>query len=406
MNFLKINDLDIPFIFEENNDLPIIVLKLVFRNSGRISDGEFAGLSRIFARILNEGVDDNFFKNLDFKAINLDSSSNFETFEINISCLKENFKFALESLINLLLNPRFDEKILNKVKISAISELASKNNDFDYLAKVLLNKISFKNKDFYLPNDGNKDTIEKISLKKLDDFYKKNIALNNLVISLGGDIKEQNAKELLSTYFSKLHKGIKVDNKFYKIEENQEDVLIKKDSQQAYIYFSSFFDTDFKDKNFHLAKIALFVLGQGGFGSRLMEEIRVKRGLAYSAYAMLDINLSYKRVFGYLQTKNESSNEAIKLVKDIFNDFVKNGVSENELKQAKNFLIGSLPLRYESLNKRLAISFDEFYYGLEKNAFKKSLLDIEKTNLEQLNEYIKKHSEIIKLNFASVKNEN
>ena len=150
----------------------------------------------------------------------------------------------------------------------------------------------------------------------------------------------------------------------------------------------------------------MFILGQGGFGSKIMEEIRVKRGLAYSAYAMLDINLSFKRVFGYLQTKNESANEAIKLVKDIFHDFIKNGVKENELNQAKNFLIGSSPLRYESLNKRLNIAYDEYYYGLEQGAFKKSLLDIEKTSLKELNDYIKKHDEIVKLNFASIKNEN
>ena len=406
MQYLNINDINVPFIFEKNSDLPIVVLKLVFKNSGRISDENHAGLARMFARILNEGVDDIFFKELEFNAINLNASSSFETFEINLSCLKENYKLALEKLIYLLLNPRFNKKLLEKLKISAMGELASKNSDFDYLAKNLLNKISFNHKDFDFPNDGDENSINKISIKELEKFYKNNIALNNLIIVLGGDLDKDFVKKDLILSFAKLHKGIKIQDKFYNLEKNKEEILIKKESQQAYIYFSSFINADYKNKDYHLAKLALFILGQGGFGSKIMEEIRVKRGLAYSAYAMLDINLSFKRVFGYLQTKNESANEAIKLVKDIFHDFIKNGVKENELNQAKNFLIGSSPLRYESLNKRLNIAYDEYYYGLEQGAFKKSLLDIEKTSLKELNDYIKKHDEIVKLNFASIKNEN
>lgn len=68
----------------------------------------------------------------------MEASSGFESLEINLSCLKENFEFALKHLENLLLNPRFEEKILEKLKINALGELASKNSDFDYLAKICL----------------------------------------------------------------------------------------------------------------------------------------------------------------------------------------------------------------------------------------------------------------------------
>ncbi|HEB9304385.1 TPA: insulinase family protein [Campylobacter coli] len=406
MQNLEVNGTKIPFIFEENNDFPIVILKLVFRNCGRSYD-EIAGLAKMFARILNEGVDDSFFKELEFKAVNLEASSGFESLEINLSCLEENFEFALKHLENLLLNPRFEEKILEKLKINALGELASKSSDFDYLAKNLLNSEIFGCKEFQSPNDGDEKSIKQISLSDLEGFYKKNINLSNLVVILGGNLSQEKAKGLLDKLLAKLQKGSQNSQKTYEINSKNKDIIqIRKESEQAYIYFAAPFFTKFNDKDFYLAKIALFILGQGGFGSRIMEEIRVKRGLAYSAYAMLDMNTSFTRVFGYLQTKNESAKEAKKIVKEVFGDFVKEGVSQNELVQAKNFLIGSTPLRYESLSRRLSISFNEYYQGLPKGYYKEELKLIEKVELKELNAYIQKHSEILDLNFASIANEN
>ncbi len=406
MHNLEINGVKIPFIFEENNDFPIVILKLIFRNCGRSYD-EIAGLAKMFARILNEGVDDKFFKELEFKAINLEASSGFESLEINLSCLKENLEFALKHLQNLLLKPRFEEKILEKLKINALGELASKNSDFDYLAKNLLNSEIFECKEFQSPNDGDEKSIKGLSLKNLENFYKKNINLNNLVVILGGNLNQEKAINLMTFLLNKLSKGSKNAQKTYEItQKNKDKIQIRKESEQAYIYFATPFFAKFNDRDFYLAKIAIFILGQGGFGSRIMEEIRVKRGLAYSAYAMLDMNTSFSRIFGYLQTKNESAKEAKKIVKEVFENFLNKGVSDEELIQAKNFLIGSTPLRYESLNKRLSMAYSEYYQDLEFGFLKKELKLIEKTTIKELNSYIKKHKELLNLSFASIQNEN
>lgn len=405
MQYLESKGVKIPFIFEENSDFPIVILKLVFRNCARSYD-EIAGVAKMFSRILNEGVDDKFFKDLEFRAISLEASSGFENLELSLSCLKENLDFALNSLEKLLLKPRIEEKILEKLKINALGELASKNSDFDYLAKNLLNAQIFECKEFQSPNDGDEKSIKAISLKHLQNFYQKFIHLNNLVVVLGGDIKEEQIKKRLLKFLSKLALGEKSVGKNYKLSEKTKDkILVRPESKQAYIYFATPFFANFKDKDLHLAKIALFVLGQGGFGSRIMEEIRVKRGLAYSAYAMLDMNMSFCRVFGYLQTKNESAKEAKKIVCEVFENFIKKGMTQNELNQAKNFLIGSTPLRYESLSKRLSMAFSEFYQGLNLGHYKEELKQIQSVTLEELNTYIKKHQELLNISFASIQNE-
>ncbi|MBS4235537.1 insulinase family protein [Campylobacter vulpis] len=404
MRYLEAKGVRIPFIFEKNSDFPVIYLRLVFRNCGRSFD-EVAGVASMFARILNEGVNDSFFKDLEFRAINLEASSAFENLELSFSCLSEHKNYAFKALAKLLKNPRFEEKILQRLKLNTLGELASLQNDYDDVAKKLLNQTIFKEKEFQSANEGDETSIKAINLEHLKAFYKNFFHLNNVAVVLGGALEEEEARDLSLTLLKNLEKGRQSSQKRYELKDKTQDVILQKPSEQAYIYFATPFNANFKDEDLHLAKIALFILGQGGFGSRIMEEIRVKRGLAYSAYASLDMSHSYSRVFGYLQTQNENAKEAKEVIKQIFADFVKKGVNEEELKQAKNFILGSTPLRYESLSKRLSIAFAEFYQGLKIGAFKEELAKIKNANLKELNAYIKKHNEILNLSFVSVQDE-
>ncbi len=404
MFYVSLKNIKIPVIFEQDSTLPVFYFRLVFQKSGKAYENGLSGLSSMLARILNEGSNESFFKRIETKAITLSANSGFECFELNLSCLKEHIKFALKELENFISKPRFDEKVLARLKNTTLGELASKNSDFDFLAKRLLNQLCFKEKPFQSSNEGDEKSIEKMSLKELESFFKKHLNLNNLCIVAGGDITQKELESLIIKHLSFLDKGQSEPEKYFKMNASKDEILIKKQSEQAYIYFASEFNTSFKDKNLHLAKLALFILGAGGFGSRLMEEIRVKRGLAYSAYAVLDINRTFVRTFGYLQTQNENAQEAKSIVKTLFKDFVKKGVNESELEAAKKFLIGSSVLRYESLEKRLNIALSEFYNELGENYFKKELKAIEKVSLNELNHYLKTHAELENLSFASVRN--
>ncbi|WP_257937623.1 M16 family metallopeptidase [Campylobacter lari] len=402
---LDFNETKIDIIYEYENELPIVFFKLIFKNSGKIAEKHNRGCASMLARILNEGSNDEFFKSLEYRAIELYAKASFENFQISIKCLKEHFDFTLEKLQELFLNVRFDEKILQRLKTLALGELASLNTDYDYQAKRLLNKNVFKDEIFASGLDGTKESIEKISLKELQDFMSENLVLDNALFVFGGDVKEDEVKVKTEKICQILKRNTPNQNKNYKLIDESIEVSEQKSTEQAYIYFCSPFNMQINDEKMYLAKLALFILGQGGFGSRLMEEVRVKRGLAYSAYAMLDVNLNYSRVFGYLQTKNESSNEAKTLVKEVFENFVQNGVNEKEFQLAKQFLVGSMPLRYESLAKRLDIMLNEYLHGLKLGNLKEEMQKIKNTTLDELNDFIKTHSEITKVSFASIENE-
>ena len=133
-----------------------------------------------------------------------------------------------------------------------------------------------------------------------------------------------------------------------------------------------------------------------------MEEIRVKRGLAYSAYGNLHNNKSHSYFSGYLQTKIENHKEAKRLVQKIVSDFVKNGVTKKELQAAKKFILGSEPLRTETFSQRQTRAFNLYYKGFDQDQPSKELEKIDSLTLNDLNEFIKKHKEINNLNFSIV----
>lgn len=136
-----------------------------------------------------------------------------------------------------------------------------------------------------------------------------------------------------------------------------------------------------------------------------MEEIRVKKGYAYSAYAFNTFKKTHKLLSGYMQTKLENTEDAINTLKNIINDFVENGITEEELRDAKKFLLGSEPLRNETLAQRLLKKFNEIYLELPKDYYKKELDLIKNTSLDEVNSFIKKYKNIKNLSFSILTNE-
>jgi predicted Zn-dependent peptidase len=281
--------------------------------------------------------------------------------------------------------------------------LKRKENDFDYVANNQLKSVLFKGTTLENSAAGTIESISKIELKDIENFISQTVCLENLIIVAGGDFELKEFEKLVKPLLETLNVGKKAQLEEVNFISKKEEKVLIKDTQQAYIYFGSSFNINSKDEENYKAKVASFILGGSGFGSRLMEEIRVKRGLAYSAYGSISINKSHSYFNGYLQTKNETADEAKKLVGEIIEDFVKNGVTNDELSAAKNFLTGSEPLRSETLSQRLNRAFTLYYRGLEPNYSQKELEKIQNLELTDLNNYIKSHNEINNLTFSIVR---
>ena len=404
---INIKGIEVPIIFEEQKDLPILNLQLVFQNSGYIQDKDKSGLVNLSSSILNEGTKElgssNFAQILDENAITIHSSNGFETFVIEVSSLKEQSKKAVSLLNDLLKSPNFTQSSLDKIKTIQTGYLKRKENDFDFIAQNQLKALLFKDTALENPSSGTIESISKIELKDIENFLSKTISLNNLIIVAGGNFTQKEIENLIKPILENLKIGEKSEVKKIDFKSQKSEKTLQRDTEQAYIYFGSSFNIDSKDEENYKAKVASFILGGSGFGSRLMEEIRVKRGLAYSAYGNISINKTHTYFSGYLQTKNETAKEAQELVSKLVDEFVENGVTEEELTAAKNFLLGSEPLRNETLAQRLNKSFTLYYRGLDQDYSKKELEKIQNLKLEDLNNYIKSHKEINNLTFSIVR---
>jgi len=378
-------------IFEKSN-LGKTSVKIVIHNSGSIftKPGVAYFLTHIFNTKGSLEKKEKIYSILEEDGVEFSTFLNKEFLTINIDFLNEKEKKALKLLKEILTSPNITNKSFEISKKEIISKIQNKKNDNDYLATINLYKIIFKKTFLKYPVIG--EDIKNITIDDIKNFYNA-IFENSTITMIGG--KNINIDKITSLFKQK--------NKSYPffIPKKQKDTVLKKEVEQSYIHFASFFDVNYKNE-MHLAKIATFILGAGGFGSRIMEEIRVKRGYAYSAYATNNFKKTYKLLNGYLQTKLQNTNDAINLIKEIINNFYEKGVTKKELELAKKFLIGSEPLRNETINQRLFRKFNEIYLNLPKEYFKKELELISNTKLDEINEFIKSHEEIKNITFAIV----
>ena len=407
VDYIDVKGVKIPLIFEEEKRLPIVSMQLVFRNAGTITDTDKTeGLAKISSKMMNEGTlslgSNGFATALDSKAIQLSASVGTETFVVEYGSLKDQFEEGTKLFSSLLKEPNVTKKSLDKVKTDIIGTLSAKENDFDYVADNALKSILFEGTPLALPALGTVSSVKKIKLSEVHTFLKQHLVLSNMIIVMGGDITLEEAKKKAVMLASDLEVGKVTSIKHYETSDAQKDKVIKRETQQAYLYFGSPYNLSVSDKDNYKARVATYILGTGGFGSRLMEEVRVKKGLAYSAYARVSISNSSSYMSGYLQTKLESLDDAKATVKTVFADFAKDGVTQDELDQTKKFLLGSEPLRVETLSQRLSRTFMEFYRGEELGHSQKELELIKNLKLSDLNDYIKKHKEILSLSYAVV----
>ncbi len=403
----EINQAKVPVIYEENHLLPMGFIHLAFRGGGSLSDKNQLGLAKLFAQVLNEGTKElgavGFAQALEQKAISLNVDTSTEDLQITLEFLKEYEDEAITHLKELLKSPNFTQNALEKVKTQMLAALLQKESDFDYLAKLTLKQELFANTPLANASLGTKESLQKIKLEDLKQQFAKIFELNKLVVVLGGDLKIDQTLKRLDNALNFLPQGKAYEEPYFEASDKKSEKVLYKDTEQAFVYFGAPFKIKDLKQDLAKSKVMMFVLG-GGFGSRLMEKIRVQEGLAYSVYIRSNFSKVAHFASGYLQTKLSTQAKSVALVKKIVKEFIEKGMTQQELDDAKKFLLGSEPLRNETISSRLNTTYNYFYLGLPLN-FNQTLLDqIQKMSLKEINDFIKAHTEINDLTFAIVSN--
>ena len=405
LNEITIKDTKVPVVFEEGKYIPIVSIQLVFKNAGHLSN-TIDGLADMSAKLLNEGTSKEgsigFATKLDAHAVDIGAHVGRESFIIEVSALKSEFSYAVERLIELLKDPNYTKEALEQIKYQKIGWLKQKESDFDYIAASKLRATLFKDSTLAKPYDGTVTSIKGLKLDDLKTFIATHLGYNNVIGVVGGDINLKEAEGYLIQILSLFPKVTTTEIEKVTASDKNETILINEDTQQAYIFFGAPFNFPYNVKEQYKAKIAEYLLGGAGFGSRMMEEIRVKRGLTYGVYASLRRTKSVSYMSGYLQTKLSTQDEAKALIQSVVDKFVKDGITQKELDDTKKFLLGSEPLRTETLSQRLARAYNDYYYDRPLDFAKEQLAKIESVTLDEMNTFIKAHKELSDISFSIV----
>jgi len=402
---VKVKDVEVPIIFEGEAYLPIVSMQLVFDGAGHLNNTK-DGIADMSAKLLNEGTKKDgsvgFATMLDGKAIDLYASASRESLFIEVSSLKSEFPYAVEKLKELLGDPNYTEDAYEQVKRQKIGWLYQKRSDFDFISATALRAELFKGTVLARPYDGTMESIESMTLEDIKNYIQSHIGYNNAIVVAGGDLTLEEAQSYTQRLLSALP-NVKVQTiEKFEASNKRTTVYKQEETQQAYIYFGAPFEYSVEAQDQYKAKIAEYILGGGGFGTRMMEEIRVKRGLSYGVYATLRRTKNVSYLSGYLQTKLSTQDEAKAIVQQVVDEFVAKGITEDELEKAKQFLVGSEPLRVETLSQRLARAFGEYYYNRPSGYSKEQLEKLQNVTLEEMNAFITSHKELSKLTFSIV----
>lgn len=402
----RIGGVEVPVIYAHSALIPAGKVRLIFQGAGSVQDGALIGRSALLEELLNRGSKTRgnvgFAAALEQEAISLDVSSGLQSLSFSLDFLSEARDSALGLLGELIAEPNFTTAELKKAKTAITARILANQNDYDYLAEELLDSVMFDGTPMAQSKLGSKESVEKISLKDIKQAYADALQLKRLIIIIGGDLELQESLARLESMLRSLSQGQAYEKPTFPVRENPESKTSYAPTQQAYIYFGSPLHVSDLAAERYLARVAGFILGAGGFGSRILEEVRVKRGLAYGAYIRFYPSSYTSYTSGYLQTKLESQDEAIAVVKRTISEFVKNGATQAELDAAKKFLLGSEPLGSETLSQRLTRAFGDYYAGLGVGFSQKELEQIRALDLPTLNAYIKAHGEIEKLSFGII----
>ena len=377
-----------------DNNLPIIAIKLAFKAGSGLDPIGKKGLANMTVSLLDEGAGN--YSAKEFKRILADNSItlNFnvshDNFYINLYTLKENLDLSFQLLDLALTKPTFKLQEIDRIKGNIKLILEQSYKDPNEIGTRLFREILFEGHPYQYDTLGIRKDIDKIEKKDLESFLNNNLTLENLFVAASGDINESELKKYLEKYFIKFDKEKKVNKvPIHKKNIKPNIFLHKKDLRQSSILFAGE-GISKTDPYFYPAYVMNYILGGGGFFSRLTTEVREKRGLVYSVYSYLYRYDKYNFFSGGAQTSNENVNKVIKIIKEELVKIKNQGVTESELNDAKNYLINSYVLRLDSNKKVASILLNTQMDGLNTDFFKKRNDYINSVSLEDIKVVAKK----------------
>lgn len=342
--------------FVETHALPIVDVSVEFAAGSAYDPRELAGLGQLTLTLLKGGSARYTESDVDRRIadagaqlrenIDLDRAG----FALRTLSSEAERKSAVDTLADILQSPRFASDIFEREKARAIANAAEAETQPDHIAEKRLYALMYPSHPYGLT--ATPSTFAAITREDVERHYRARYVAAGAAVTIVGDLSIDAARSLAEQLTSRLAPGSEVALPPPAPPGPGETVRVAYPSTQSHVLLGEpALARD--DPDYFPLLVGNYILGGGGFVSRLMTEVRSKHGLAYSVYSYF-YPFAQRGPFQVgLQTRRDQANEALKRVRDVIAEFVARGPTETELKAAKKSLVGGFPLRIDTNRKVL-----------------------------------------------------
>lgn len=357
--------------FVQARELPIVDVRVVFQG-GSAFDGKLPGLASLTNVTLADGAGN---LSADQIAEQFDDIGAIYMNDVGRTMAVLGFRSladikylypALKTFGTVLTKPTFPLKQFDREKLTTLGAISKQGQLPGAVAKNTFYRAIYQNNPLAHPTLGNKESVKKITVQDLQRFYHRYYVSKNALIAIVGDISKKQAEKIANETVGLLPQGAPAEK--IPTASNLQDAIVENvnfPAEQTNIYLGQI-GIARDNPDYFALKVGNYVLG-GGMTSLLFEQVRNKRGLAYSVYSAFVPGLVRGPFLINLQSRNDKADEAIKVVKETLGNFVQQGPSDQEVNFAKQYIIQSFPLALSSNSDIISIIMQIGFYHLPLN---------------------------------------
>jgi len=336
----------------EDHKIPVISLDWAFKGAGSRDPAGKQGLSELVARTIDEGAGPfdarSFQAKLRDKAITLVFDTDTDAFSGSLLTLGENREDAFEMARLSLTEPRFEQEALERMRAATIARLKSEATDPDAIAERVFFQTAYPDSAYGRPTRGTPESLSTVTRDDLLNFARTKLGRDNLDVGVAGDITPDELGRALDKMFGALPAKAAVEPEPVATPAGAgRTILVPRAAAQAVIMTGQA-GVRRDDPDWYSALVMNHILGGGTFSSRLMTEVREKRGLTYGVYSQLVPFENTALIMAQGSSAKTKAATALDLIRAEWGRMAKDGVSAEELADAKTYLTGSFPLQFSS----------------------------------------------------------
>jgi zinc protease len=351
--------------------VPMIALEFTFRGGAASDPAGKEGRAMMAMDLLTEGAgkldSQAFAAELEDRAISLGFDAGPDSVQGSLKTLNEHRDVAVDLLRMAMVEPRFDGADIERLRARTLATLAREAENPDTIARRTYMATAFPDHPYGKPVRGTIESVSALGAADFRAFVDARLARDNLVVGVVGDIAPDDLGRLLDRAFGALPaKAAPATIAEVAPAGAGRTVVVRRPAPQSIIVLGQ--DGVKRDHpDWFAASLVNYVLGGGGFNSRLMEEVREKRGLTYGIYTSLWTFDHAGLIVGSSSTENSRAGKALEVTQDVWRRMHEQGPTPEELDSAKKFLTGSFALRLDSTTQiaRMLVSIQYDQLGID-----------------------------------------